>query len=186
MKFISKYLVINQNNISTDDIFPAKYLNRTEIDNYGKFVFANNVELNKLFKNSNEGNNFILVSGDFFGCGSSREHAVWALQDIGIKVIIAPSFHPIFHRNMLNNKLIPIIINSEKINRVINTKNNGISPKSIELDLDKNIIENKFFNSKIEFKNNDLRYLKVVSVFDSKEYQLKNLKNIEKHIAPVE
>ena len=109
--------VLDRVNVDTDQIIPAKYLKRIERSGYGPFLFHSwrfledgtpnqNFELNRP---EYEGAT-ILVAGKNFGCGSSREHAVWALQGYGFRAIIAPSFAEIFHRNCFQNGVLPISI----------------------------------------------------------------------------
>jgi 3-isopropylmalate/(R)-2-methylmalate dehydratase small subunit len=106
---------IDRANIDTDQIIPKQFLKRIERTGFGKFLFYDwryidgekpnpDFELNRP---ENEGAT-ILVANENFGCGSSREHAPWALQDYGFKSIIAPSFADIFYSNCLKNGLLPI------------------------------------------------------------------------------
>jgi 3-isopropylmalate/(R)-2-methylmalate dehydratase small subunit len=89
--------------VDTDQIIPAKYLKRVERTGYGEFLFEewreNGLDLPR---------NPILVTGDNFGCGSSREHAPWALLDYGFTVIIAPGFADIFRSNCTKNGMLPV------------------------------------------------------------------------------
>ena len=91
--------------VDTDQIIPAKYLKRVERTGYGEFLFE---EWRK--KGLELEVNPILVAGKNFGCGSSREHAVWALTDYGFKVVIAPSFSDIFRNNSTKNGLLPVVL----------------------------------------------------------------------------
>jgi 3-isopropylmalate/(R)-2-methylmalate dehydratase small subunit len=95
--------------VDTDQIIPAKYLKRVERTGYGEFLFEEwrkrGLELPP---------NPILVAGDNFGCGSSREHAPWALLDYGFKVVIAPRFADIFRNNCTKNGMLPIELPAEQ------------------------------------------------------------------------
>ena len=92
-----------RNDVDTDQIIPARYMKRVERTGFGEFCFhewrQNGLELPP---------NPILVAGDNFGCGSSREHAPWALLDYGFEAIIAPRFADIFRNNCTKNGLLPI------------------------------------------------------------------------------
>ena len=110
MKAFNQYsrtvIPMNKVNIDTDQIIPAVYLKRIERDGYGEFLFARwryneDGSENKDFILNQEGyrEGGILVGGNNFGCGSSREHAPWALNDYGIRCVIAPSFADIFYNN---------------------------------------------------------------------------------------
>jgi len=112
----SKTLVLTATNIDTDQIMPAKFLSMTTKAGLGEHVFANlrynedgsktDHELNSLEGKASK----ILVAGDNFGCGSSREHAPWGLTDYGFRVVISSEIADIFRNNSLKNGLLPIII----------------------------------------------------------------------------
>lgn len=101
-------------NVDTDQIIPARFLKATDKQGFGDNVFRDwrfdkNGEINKNFVLNNPNySGSILVAGDNFGCGSSREHAAWALAGYGFKVIISSFFADIFKGNALNNGLLPI------------------------------------------------------------------------------
>lgn len=110
-----KAAVLNRINVDTDQIIPKQFLKRIERTGYGRFAFFDwrylengepdpEFELNrKVYEGAS-----ILIVGENFGCGSSREHAPWALDDYGFKIIIAPSFADIFHQNCFKNGMLPI------------------------------------------------------------------------------
>lgn len=113
---------LDRANIDTDQIIPKQFLKRIERTGFGKFLFYDwryladgkpnpDFELNRP---ENEGAT-ILVANENFGCGSSREHAPWALQDYGFKAVIAPSFADIFYNNCLKNGLLPIRLNKQDV-----------------------------------------------------------------------
>ncbi|PMC37130.1 3-isopropylmalate dehydratase small subunit [Bacillus sp. UMB0899] len=110
-----KVAVLNRANVDTDQIIPKQFLKRIEKTGYGRFAFFDwryladgtenpNFELNQ---EKSKGAT-ILLAGENFGCGSSREHAPWALSDYGFQAILAPSYADIFHQNCLKNGLLPI------------------------------------------------------------------------------
>lgn len=110
-----KAAVLNRINVDTDQIIPKQFLKRIERTGYGRFAFFDwrydaNGEPNPEFELNQpvyQGAS-ILIAGENFGCGSSREHAPWALDDYGFKIIIAPSFADIFHQNCFKNGMLPI------------------------------------------------------------------------------
>ncbi|MET1254050.1 3-isopropylmalate dehydratase small subunit [Aliikangiella maris] len=109
--------VIENNNIDTDQIIPAEHLKITNKNGLGEHLFSNwrynpeNQENKNFVLNKQETRNSkILIAGDNFGCGSSREHAPWALLDFGIQVIISSSIADIFRNNSIKNGLLPIVI----------------------------------------------------------------------------
>ncbi|MFZ8921774.1 MAG: 3-isopropylmalate dehydratase small subunit [Nitrosopumilaceae archaeon] len=142
---------LDQVNVDTDQIVPKQFLKLVQKSGFGKYLFYNwrydsdekqnpDFVLNdKKYENSK-----ILVAGDNFGCGSSREHAVWALQDYGFSVIIAPSFADIFYSNCFKNGILPIKLDEKTVEKL--KKESG----EIEVDL-----ENQFLytpSEKISFE----------------------------------
>ena len=130
MKAFNQYsrtvIPMNRVNIDTDQIIPAVYLKRIERDGYGEFLFARwryneDGSENKEFILNQEGYREcgILVGGNNFGCGSSREHAPWALNDYGIRCVIAPSFADIFYNNCFQNGLLPLKLPEEVVQQII-------------------------------------------------------------------
>ena len=128
-------------NVDTDQIIPKQFLKLVQKSGFGKFLFYNwrfDEHENKksdfilnlpIYDDSN-----ILITGDNFGCGSSREHAVWALQDYGFSVIIAPSFADIFFSNCFKNGVLPISLDQKIVERLQQETN------EIEINLEKQII----------------------------------------------
>jgi len=117
---------MNRVNVDTDQIIPKQFLKRVERDGFGQFLFndwrynadgSDNPEF-ILNKPGYEGAD-ILVAGRNFGCGSSREHAPWALGDYGFRCVIAPSFADIFNGNCLQNGILPVILPEETVQQII-------------------------------------------------------------------
>ena len=113
-------------NVDTDQIIPAVHLKRIERTGYGQFLFGPwrfdaNGEPNPDFilNHPNIQNPRFLVAGRNFGCGSSREHAPWALEDYGFRCVIAPSFADIFFNNCFQNGLLPVILPEEQVSALI-------------------------------------------------------------------
>ncbi|CAI8261634.1 MAG: 3-isopropylmalate dehydratase small subunit 1 [Chloroflexota bacterium] len=136
MKAFNQYsrtvIPMNRVNIDTDQIIPAVYLKRIERDGYGEFLFARwryneDGSENKEFILNQEGyrEGGILVGGNNFGCGSSREHAPWALNDYGIRCVIAPSFADIFYNNCFQNGLLPLKLPEEVVQQIIDKAENN-------------------------------------------------------------
>ena len=128
-------------NVDTDQIIPKQFLKLVQKSGFGKFLFYNwrfdeteNKRSDFILNDSKYENSHILVSGDNFGCGSSREHAVWALQDYGFSVIIAPSFADIFFSNCFKNGILPITLD-QKIIETLFTETD-----SVEIDLENQLI----------------------------------------------
>src|SRR5437763_62183 len=108
MKISSRVVVIPQENIDTDQVIPARFLKVTEKAGLGVNLFADRPEFRALIGSGSQ----VLVAGNNFGCGSSREHAPWALVDFGFKAVISTSFADIFRQNSLKNGLLPIVVDT--------------------------------------------------------------------------
>jgi len=113
-------------NVDTDQIVPKQFLKLIHKTGFGKFLFYNwrfdgNEIPNPSFilNDPKYKNSKILITGENFGCGSSREHAVWALQDYGFSVIMAPSFGDIFYSNCFKNGLLAITLDSKIIQKLL-------------------------------------------------------------------
>ena len=113
-------------NVDTDQIIPAVYLKRIERTGYGEFLFAawrynedGSPKPDFLLNIPAFQNASILVAGPNFGCGSSREHAPWALNDYGIRCVIAPSFADIFFNNCFQNGLLPVVLPEDQVRQII-------------------------------------------------------------------
>jgi 3-isopropylmalate/(R)-2-methylmalate dehydratase small subunit len=106
VKITSRVVVLPQVNIDTDQIIPARFLKVTDKVGIGDHLFEDRPD----FRMKVEKGSQVLVAGDNFGCGSSREHAVWALADFGFKAVVSTSFADIFRQNSLKNGLLPIVV----------------------------------------------------------------------------
>ncbi len=166
--FSSRYIRIDRKDIDTDIIIPADFLKTTIKEGLGKNVFYS-LRLNDPdfqmehpdFKNAK-----ILVAGSNFGCGSSREHAPWALKDAGIDVVIASSFADIFKGNAEKNGVLPVILQEEVVQKMLSPKN---PLEEIFVDLESQIVrfeEREYAFSVADFVKkrflegmNDLDYL---------------------------
>jgi 3-isopropylmalate/(R)-2-methylmalate dehydratase small subunit len=112
-------------NIDTDQIIPARFLSATSREGFGDNLFRDwrflkNGEINNQFiLNDKKYTGKILVTGKNFGCGSSREHAVWAVYDYGFRVVISSFFADIFRNNALNNGLLPVILSETEVQSLL-------------------------------------------------------------------
>jgi 3-isopropylmalate/(R)-2-methylmalate dehydratase small subunit len=114
--------VLDRANVDTDQIIPKQFLKRVERTGFGQFLFYDwrflpGGELRPDFELNDPrvASASILIAGKNFGCGSSREHAPWALADYGFRVIIAPSFADIFANNCLKNGLLPVVLSEPDV-----------------------------------------------------------------------
>tara|TARA_B100000902_G_scaffold10932_1_gene13357 strand:- start:42 stop:629 length:588 start_codon:yes stop_codon:yes gene_type:complete len=126
----STMLPLNMSNVDTDQIMPKQFLKRVERSGYGEYLFYDwkkdpNFPLNNdIYKNSK-----VLVAGDNFGTGSSREHAPWGLQDWGFDAIISTKFADIFRLNSINIGLLPIEASQEDVEALFNKVENNPDTK---------------------------------------------------------
>ena len=151
LKSIPAYLPII--NIDTDMIIPKQFLKTIKRTGLGKNLFFemrydnNGKEIKNFILNTQPFNNSkILIAGNNFGCGSSREHAPWALLDFGITCVISSSYADIFYSNCFKNGILPIVLDEEKIKEL---SEYSIRKEEITVDLEK---------QKIIYGNNELKF----------------------------
>jgi len=137
---------LDQINVDTDQIIPKQFLKLVQKSGFGKYLFYNwrydeneNQKQDFVLNDNKYQNSKILVTGENFGCGSSREHAVWALQDYGFSVIIAPSFGDIFYSNCFKNGVLPIQLEERMVEK--------LKHESGELEVD---LENQLLKTNTE------------------------------------
>ena len=170
-------------NVDTDMIIPKQFLKTIKRTGLGKSLFfemrydetgKENKEfiLNKEpYKNSS-----ILLAGKNFGCGSSREHAPWALLDFGIKCVISQSFADIFYNNCFKNGMLPIILNERQIKELAQYSDRK---ENIEINLKEQEI--RFGNNKIEFEIEPFRKKSLLEGLDDIALSLKKSKQIDNY-----
>jgi len=129
-------------NVDTDQIVPKQFLKLVQKSGFGKFLFYNwryddqeKLKSDFILNDPKYKNSKILVAGDNFGCGSSREHAVWALLDYGFSVIMAPSFADIFYSNCFKNGLLPIVLDEKTLEKLRHETGD------VEVDLENQLIK---------------------------------------------
>ena len=134
-------------NVDTDMIIPKQYLKTIKRTGLGKGLFSEqrykddgSEDPNFILNKSAYRNSKILVAGDNFGCGSSREHAPWALLDFGIRCIISEDFADIFYNNCFKNGILPIKVPKEIVDKLMDDASRG-SNAIIEIDLEKQEIK---------------------------------------------
>ena len=143
-KVLSIVTPFDKVNVDTDQIVPKQFLKLIQKSGFGKFLFynwrydENEQPISNFILNDEKYNNSkIFVTRNNFGCGSSREHAVWALKDFGFDVIIAPSFADIFYSNCFKNGMLAIKLDSKIVDKLMN------SDSEIEVDLENQSIKTK-------------------------------------------
>lgn len=121
-------------NIDTDIIIPARWLKTITREGLGEGAFETiRAEAGNVFDDPAYAGAPILIAGDNFGCGSSREHAAWALGDLGIRVVIAPSYSDIFSGNAVKNGILPVVLPQAAIDRLMEVARSG---ETITVDLE--------------------------------------------------
>ena len=170
-------------NIDTDMIIPKQFLKTIKRTGLGESLFfemrydengkkINNFVLNKEpYKNSS-----ILLTGKNFGCGSSREHAPWALLDFGIKCVISPSFADIFYNNCFKNGMLPIILDEKKISELIHYVERK---ENIEVNLTEQEIN--YGNNKIKFNIDPFKKKCLLNGLDDIDLSLEKSKQIDSY-----
>jgi len=114
LPFESRLVPLPINNIDTDQIIPARFLKTTSKEGLDQNLFCDWRQDPNFILNTPRGKNAqILLAGDNFGCGSSREHAPWALTQFGFRAVVSTSFADIFKQNALKNSLVPIVVSHE-------------------------------------------------------------------------
>jgi 3-isopropylmalate/(R)-2-methylmalate dehydratase small subunit len=137
--------VLDRPDVDTDQIIPKQFLKRIERTGYGEFLFYDwrqdpDFELNR----PGCGGARILVTGPNFGCGSSREHAAWALQDYGFDVVIAPSFGDIFFSNSVQIGLVPVVLAQAEVKQLMESAGSGVE---LTVDLESQTVSDSFGHS---------------------------------------
>ena len=201
-EFSGTFICLDKSNVDTDQIIPKQFLKSIKKTGFGDNLFdgwryldegtldqetssrmvnKDFIFNNKLFTDSN-----ILVSGENFGCGSSREHAVWALKDFGIKTVIAESFADIFYNNCFKNGLLALCLKKSEISKIFDNFKED-SAQSIEIDLINQMLYFGDFEFKFELDDYkkkcllegldeigaSLKFSNQIKSFE-KNYQLKN------------
>ncbi|MDR2286343.1 MAG: 3-isopropylmalate dehydratase small subunit [Prevotellaceae bacterium] len=172
-------------NIDTDQIIPARFLKATTREGFGKNLFCD-------WRYDKEGNpvpgfplndkNYageILVAGKNFGCGSSREHAAWAIQDYGFKVIISSYFADIFKNNALNNFVLPVLVSDEFLKELFDSIYSN-AKTIVTVDLKNQTVTNDSTEKSEHFVINGYKKECLLNGFDDIDYLLNSKSNIEK------
>ena len=185
LKSIPAYLPIV--NIDTDMIIPKQFLKTIKRTGLGKNLFFemryddNGKEINDFILNKDPFNSSkILIAGKNFGCGSSREHAPWALLDFGITCVISSSFADIFYSNCFKNGILPIVLDDEKIKEL-----SEYTKRKEEIFIDLNEEKIIFGNSETKFKVDSFKKKCLLEGLDDIALSLKKsdkIKNFEKDL----
>lgn len=167
--FIDKAIPLDLDNVDTDMIIPAQHLTSTTKTGYGKWLFSNlkNMYPRFIFNDKNYNQHSILISKNNFGCGSSREHAVWALQQYGIKAIICSSFSDIFYNNAAKNGLLLIKLEEKKVNFLLDIT---LENYAVAMTIDLENQEIKCYGSTFSFEYDKFRKHCLINGIDDLDY----------------
>jgi len=171
-------------NVDTDQIIPARFLKVTNKQGFGNNLFRDwrydksDQPIDTFVLNDNTFSGQILIVGDNFGCGSSREHAAWALTDYGFKVVVSSYFADIFKGNALNNGLLPIQVTPEFLSELFNAIDNN--PKTIvKVNLDVQTIEIENTDVKASFEIDGFKKICLINGYDDIDFLLSKIDLIE-------
>ncbi|HET6227385.1 MAG TPA: 3-isopropylmalate dehydratase small subunit [Bacteroidia bacterium] len=173
----STLVPLNIEDIDTDQIIPARFLKATTREGFGKNLFADwrydeagNPKKDFILNNANYKGE-VLVAGKNFGCGSSREHAAWAIADYGFRVVISSFFADIFKNNALNNGVLPIQVSQQVLDQIFAEikKNKDVS---LTVNLPEQTIELRGTSLKEKFEINAHKKTYLINGFDDIDYLL--------------
>ena len=175
---------LNMINIDTDKLIPKQFLKTIKRTGLGKHLF-NEIRFNS---DGSENEDFvlnkpayreasILVAGDNFGCGSSREHAPWALLDYGVKCVISTSFADIFFNNCFKNGILPIVVSKEELDQLMDDADNGAN-SVLDIDLENQHI-GRPNGEKINFEIDEFRKHCLINGLDDIGLTMQNQSNID-------
>ncbi len=181
-KIISRAVPLPVEDVDTDQIIPARFLKAVSREGFGENLFRDwrfrqdGTEIKDFVLNNPDFIGQILVAGKNFGCGSSREHAAWALADYGFKVVISSFFADIFKGNVLNNGILPLQVSQENLNYIFTQLE---SDYKTELEI--NIEEQTLVcgNLKVFFDIDPYKKVCLINGYDDIDYLLSIRKEIE-------
>jgi 3-isopropylmalate/(R)-2-methylmalate dehydratase small subunit len=177
----SSCVPISIENIDTDQIIPARFLKATNREGFGDNLFrdwrydANNKPKKDFILNDSNYSGKILVGGRNFGCGSSREHAVWAIYDYGFRVVVSSFFADIFKNNSLNVGLLPVQVSDSFLKKLFESISKN-SNTQVTVDLEKQLITNTETGDSEKFEINVYKRECLLKGYDDIDFLL-SLKN---------
>jgi 3-isopropylmalate/(R)-2-methylmalate dehydratase small subunit len=183
-KLTSAVVPLNIENIDTDQIIPARFLKATTREGFGENLFRDwryendNQPKADFVMNNPTYSGQVLVAGKNFGCGSSREHAAWAIQDAGFDAVISSFFADIFKGNALNNGLLPIQVSDEFLAQIFEAVDNN--PKStLEVDLENQTVTIVETGAQESFEINPYKKSCLINGYDDIDFILNQKQLIE-------
>ena len=180
----SSMVPLTVENVDTDQIIPARFLKATDRKGFGENLFRDwrfttDGQTKEDFPlNQTKHSGAILVAGNNFGCGSSREHAAWALADYGFKVVISSFFADIFKGNALNNGILPIQVTPQNLQRIFSAIDQDSAViATVDLENQKLIIDET--DIAVSFEINDYKKMCLINGYDDIDYLISQKEAIE-------
>lgn len=182
-KIVSSAVPLPIENIDTDQIIPARFLKATTRDGFGQNLFrdwrygANGNPVKDFILNDTTYSGKILVAGKNFGCGSSREHAAWAISDYGFRVVVSSFFADIFKNNALNTGILPVVV-SDAFLKILFEKIN----KNPKIEIEVNLVDQKIKTDGQEeaFEINSYKKTCLMNGYDDIDYLISLHEEIKK------
>ena len=183
-KITSRFIPLRIENVDTDQIIPARFLKATTKEGFGKNLFRDwryeNDDESKpktdFVLNQKQFSGEILVAAKNFGCGSSREHAAWSIQDYGFKVVVSSFFADIFKNNALNNGVLPVTVSDAFLQAIFAQS----AESTLTIDLEKQTITIDTTGSSESFEINAYKKTCMLNGYDDIDYLLSMKEEIEK------
>ena len=186
IKVESGCIPVNITNIDTDQIIPARFLKATSKAGFGNNLFRdwrydnNNTPKPEFPLNNKRYEGVILVAGKNFGCGSSREHAAWAIADYGFRVVVSSFFADIFKNNALNNGILPVQVSEAFLEKLFSKIEKN--PKSVILvDLENQLIKSIDGDLEENFDINQYKKNCLMNGYDDIDYLLSIKQDVQKY-----
>lgn len=181
----SRFVPLTEENVDTDQIIPARFLKATTRDGLGKNLFRdwryNNNDDSQpkpgFVLNQPQYTGDILVAGKNFGCGSSREHAAWAILDYGFRAVVSSFFADIFKNNALNNGVLPVQVSEEFLQEIFMQGNES----TLTIDLNAQTITIDSTGKSEKFDINEYKKTCLLNGYDDIDYLLSIKKDIEEY-----
>jgi len=182
-KIKSRFIPLRMENVDTDQIIPARFLKATTKEGFGKNLFRDwryeNDDESKpktdFVLNQKQFSGEILVAAKNFGCGSSREHAAWSIQDYGFKVVVSSFFADIFKNNALNNGVLPVTVSDAFLQAIFAEG----SDSTLSIDLEKQTITIDSTGASESFEINAYKKTCLLNGYDDIDYLLSMKEEIE-------
>lgn len=183
-KTVSTVVPLAIENVDTDQIIPARFLKATSRDGFGDNLFRDwrytpdNTPKADFPLNDKRFSGKVLVAGKNFGCGSSREHAAWAIHDYGFKVVVSSFFADIFKNNALNNGVLPVQVSEPFLAKIFDAVKKD-DKATVEVDLEKQIITISATGEKESFDINQYKKTCLLNGYDDIDYLISKKAEID-------